>query len=565
MPPAPAFLFQPPASYGPKAWNEETGAGPLSPGALHVPLPLGAVSRCCRPSTRRTATSSCVRRARSNTPLQALTTLNETARSSSARGRWRVRIARRGRRDATPSGSTYAFRRCVSRAADRRRARGAARAAREAAGSGSPTAGSTLASSPPARTSCPTTCPRASTPAAARRVHGRRARAAEPRRDDHEGMTEAGHELPATTSIATRRRRHVTRRWFFQRVRRRPGRRSRCGSAARQRLGAGAGRAVESAGAEAAALSRRRRSASSSCSWPARRATSSCSTTSRSWRSATASCRRPELLKGYRAAFINPNSTLLGPKFKFAKHGQCGAELSELLPHLADDRRRHRHRASRWHTDAFNHAPAQIFMNTGAQQFGRPSMGAWATYGLGSESQDLPGFVVFSTGQKGTERRRVELGQRLPADGLPGRAVPQPAAIRCCTSRTPPGVDDEMQRDSLDAINAAERDAARRGRRPGDRDAHQLVRDGVPHADERAGADGPRRRSRRRRSRCTARSRAKPSFANNCLLARRLVERGVRFVQLFHEAWDQHGGLVERPEGATARRPTRPARRWSRT
>ena len=108
-----------------------------------------------------------------------------------------------------------------------------------------------------------------------------------------------------------------------------------------------------------------------------------------------------ELLKGYRSAFITPNSKLLGPKFKFEKHGQSGAELSELLPHLAevaDDIAI----VKSMHTDAFNHAPAQIFMNTGSQQFGRPSFGSWATYGLGSEAQDLPGFVVFSTGGKGT-------------------------------------------------------------------------------------------------------------------------------------------------------------------
>src|SRR5262250_3150280 len=90
----------------------------------------------------------------------------------------------------------------------------------------------------------------------------------------------------------------------------------------------------------------------------------------------------------------------LGLKFKFAKHGQCGAELSELLPNLAtvvDDIAIVRSMV----TDAFNHAPGQILMNTGSQQFGRPSMGAWVTYGLGSESQDLPAFVVFSSGKKG--------------------------------------------------------------------------------------------------------------------------------------------------------------------
>src|ERR1051325_6169398 len=104
-----------------------------------------------------------------------------------------------------------------------------------------------------------------------------------------------------------------------------------------------------------------------------------------------------DLLKGYRAAFITPNSNLLGPKFKFKKYGQSGAELSELLPHLsgvADDIAI----VKSMHTDAFNHAPAQIFMNTGSQQFGRPSFGAWTTYGLGTEAQDLPGYVVFSTG-----------------------------------------------------------------------------------------------------------------------------------------------------------------------
>src|SRR5262245_19594082 len=108
----------------------------------------------------------------------------------------------------------------------------------------------------------------------------------------------------------------------------------------------------------------------------------------------------PELLEGYRAAFIRPNATFLGPKFRFAHHGQSGIELSELLPHLAgcaDSIAVVKSMA----TDAFNHAPAQIFMCTGAQQSGRPSFGAWTTYGLGSESRDLPGYVVFSSGKKG--------------------------------------------------------------------------------------------------------------------------------------------------------------------
>ena len=90
----------------------------------------------------------------------------------------------------------------------------------------------------------------------------------------------------------------------------------------------------------------------------------------------------PELLQGYRAAFISPNSKLLGPKFKFARYGQSDTEISELLPHLAqvvDDIAIVKSMV----TDAFNHAPGQLLMNTGTMQFGRPSMGAWALYGLG--------------------------------------------------------------------------------------------------------------------------------------------------------------------------------------
>jgi hypothetical protein len=130
-----------------------------------------------------------------------------------------------------------------------------------------------------------------------------------------------------------------------------------------------------------------------------------------------------ELLKDYRAAFINPNSKLLGPKFKFDKYGKCGAELSELLPHLAtivDDIAIVKSMV----TDAFNHAPAQILMNTGNQQFGRPSLGSWITYGLGSESQDLPAFVVFSSGKKGPSGGNSNWGSGfLPTAGN-GRCTP---------------------------------------------------------------------------------------------------------------------------------------------
>src|SRR4051812_17979822 len=130
-----------------------------------------------------------------------------------------------------------------------------------------------------------------------------------------------------------------------------------------------------------------------------------------------------ELLKGYRAAFIDPNSKLLGPKFKFAKHGQSGAELSELLPHLAeiaDDIAIVKSMV----TDAFNHAPGQILMSTGSQQFGKPSLGAWTLYGLGSETQNLPGFVVFSTGKKGPSGGEFEWGGGGFSTPVPGGEVP---------------------------------------------------------------------------------------------------------------------------------------------
>ncbi len=248
-----------------------------------------------------------------------------------------------------------------------------------------------------------------------------------------------------------------------------------------------------------------------------------------------------ELLKGYRAAFINPNSKLLGPKFKFAKHGKNGTELSELLPHLAgvvDEIAIVKSMV----TDAFNHAPAQIFMNTGAQQFGRPSIGSWVTYGLGSESQDLPGFVVFSSGSKGPSGGNSNWGCGfLPTvhNGVLFRSAGDPVLFLS----NPPGIDRQAQRDSLDTLRKLNEqrlgvmgDPEIAARISSFEMAYRMqasapdlidISKEPKHILEMYGAEP-----------------GKPSFANNCLLARRLVERGVRFVQLFHEAWDHHGGLV---------------------
>jgi hypothetical protein len=248
-----------------------------------------------------------------------------------------------------------------------------------------------------------------------------------------------------------------------------------------------------------------------------------------------------ELLKGYRAAFINPNSTLLAPKFKFARHGQTGAELAELLPHLAtvvDDIAIVRSLV----TDAFNHAPGQIMMNTGSQQFGRPSIGAWTTYGLGSESRDLPGFVVLNSAKKGTSGGSSNWGCGfLPTvyQGVPFRSQGDPVLFLS----NPPGIDERTQRDSLDTLrelNSMRLDVVG--------DPEIATRINSFELAYKMQTSAPDLMDISRESKETldmyGAEPGKPSYANNCLLARRLVERGVRFVQLFHEAWDHHGGLV---------------------
>jgi hypothetical protein len=248
-----------------------------------------------------------------------------------------------------------------------------------------------------------------------------------------------------------------------------------------------------------------------------------------------------DLLKGYRAAFISPSATFLGPKFKFARHGKCGAELSEILPHLAtmvDDIAIVKSLV----TDAFNHAPAQIFMNTGSQQFGRPSIGSWVTYGLGSESRDLPGFVVFSSGKKGPSGGNSNWGSGfLPTayNGVLFRSAGDPVLFLS----NPAGIDRQAQRDSLDALRAL--NAKRLGVLG---DPEIAARINSFEMAYRMQASAPDLMDIAKEPKhildMYGAEPGKPSFANNCLLARRLVEKGVRFVQLFHENWDQHGGLV---------------------
>lgn len=248
-----------------------------------------------------------------------------------------------------------------------------------------------------------------------------------------------------------------------------------------------------------------------------------------------------DLLKGYRAAFINPNSALLGPKFSFAKHGQCGMELSEVLPHtakIADELCLIR----TMQTEAVNHAPAQIMMNSGSQQFGRPSFGSWTLYGLGSEAADLPGYVVL-TSAKGTSGGASNYGCGfLPTTygGIPFRSTGDPVLYLS----NPPGIDQETQRESIDTLRHLNDLALQQVRDPEIASrvqsyemAYRLQSSAPELMDLRQETSGTLERY-------GIKNPQEANFARNCLLARRLVERGVRFVQLFHEAWDQHGNLT---------------------
>src|SRR5687767_5815548 len=154
---------------------------------------------------------------------------------------------------------------------------------------------------------------------------------------------------------------------------------------------------------------------------------------------------------GQRYAFIRPDAACLGPRFKFAKHGQSGAELSEMLPHLAKvvDQIC---LVKSCKTDQFNHAPAQIFFNTGFSQPGRPSLGSWVTYGLGAETTDLPAFVVMSTGAGISGGAANWSSGFLPTIYSGVRFRNQGDPILSVSS--PKGIDAKLQRDSLDLVGA---------------------------------------------------------------------------------------------------------------
>ncbi|MEX0702729.1 MAG: DUF1501 domain-containing protein [Planctomycetales bacterium] len=254
-----------------------------------------------------------------------------------------------------------------------------------------------------------------------------------------------------------------------------------------------------------------------------------------------------------RFAFLSKDAPLMGTARKFRRYGECGAEISELLPHIgsvADDIAIVRS----MHTEVFNHGPAKLFVNTGSPQFmGRPSMGSWITYGIGSEANDLPGFVVLQSGPRGPRGGSAHWASGFLPTTYQG--VPfLPGAHPILNLASPDGIDRERQGDFVNAVaglNQARYDATRdpeiRTRIAAYEMAYRM-QSSAPELMDLAGEtkstldlygiDDPRQHS----------------YARNCLLARRLVEQGARFVQLYHTDWDDHGNPNENLAGPLEKR-----------
>lgn len=260
------------------------------------------------------------------------------------------------------------------------------------------------------------------------------------------------------------------------------------------------------------------------------------------------------LVKNVRFAFIKKESALLaGSVRKFSKFGACGMELSDLLPHLgscADDILLVRS----MQTDAFNHHPGQLLLNSGIPRFGRPSMGSWLTYGLGSESENLPGYVVLTAGRGGSGGVSNWTSGFLPSsyEGVLFRSGGEPVL----NLNSPPGISSRIQQRGLESLSQLNRHrleamhdpeiASRiasyelafrmqtaapelvdfRDETQATLDMYGVTRKEPEKYDFRGGGPNVYRQ-----------------FATNCLLARRLVERGVRFVTMIHASWDHHSNI----------------------
>ena len=245
------------------------------------------------------------------------------------------------------------------------------------------------------------------------------------------------------------------------------------------------------------------------------------------------------MFKGKQLAFIREHPTLLGTRFRFHRHGQGGLELSEHLPHLgsvADDLAV----IKTVRTEQFNHAPAQLFLHTGFERFGRPGIGSWVSYGLGTENRDLPSYVVLITGSVAGAGNSLWGSGFLPTlhQGVEFRSQGDPVLFLS----NPMGITPGSRRDIVDGINFLNRTAlADVG------DPEIATRIAQYELAYRMQSSVPELMAIGRESAATVEAYgATPgatSLANNCLLARRLVEKGVRFVQLFDQGWDHHSGV----------------------
>jgi hypothetical protein len=249
-----------------------------------------------------------------------------------------------------------------------------------------------------------------------------------------------------------------------------------------------------------------------------------------------------EVTRGRDFAFIGKTSTLAGSPWSFRPHGESGQMMSELLPELsgvADEIAVIRS----VHTDEINHAPAQMFLHSGFGRGGRPSLGSWVTYGLGSENADLPSYVVLLSGPPGGAGTSLWSPGFLPSvhQGIPFRSKGDPVLYLS----SPDGyqsADRRRELDTLSVLNRIQQEVT------GDPEA--ATRISQYELAFRMQASVPELMSIGGETKETlAMYGARPgeaSFANNCLLARRLVERGVRHVELYDSDWDHHGGLTKR-------------------
>ncbi|MCY2943571.1 MAG: DUF1501 domain-containing protein [Planctomycetota bacterium] len=251
------------------------------------------------------------------------------------------------------------------------------------------------------------------------------------------------------------------------------------------------------------------------------------------------------VIKGQRYAFIRPDAAVMGPRFKFQKYGQSGAEISEILPHtasIADELCIIRSMK----TEQFNHAPAQLFFQTGFSQPGRPCIGSWALYGLGCETKNLPAFMVLSTGAgisggsalwSSGFMPSVYSGTRLRNSGDPILHV-----------GNPPGVDAKLQRETLDlAVRLNQRSLALDG------DPETASRIAAYEMAFRLQTSAPELLDFSDETKATIEEYGcdpkQPSFARGCLMARRMIERGVRMVTIYNEGWDAHSDVVGNHRG----------------